>query len=495
MKFLDSEQKRQIGLEYILNQLDIKTHFGYELIKSLRPYKRNEKELLEKELDELEVIIENYKQNKLVFDEIEGNLSKLKDIRNSIKRCKGGHLLDEVELYEIKNFCFINEKLNELITCLNLDFIYLNSLKEIYILLDPEGNNLPTFHIYDSYSNNLKAIREKKRELEKRIFIEHDEEVIKKLKEERLNIVYHEEEEELKVKKYLSEKIQKWTDKFNDNFRAIAKLDFLIAKAKVSIKYNGVKPQISDEKTIAFRNLINPEVMDLLKEKGKNYTPISIELNSGSTIITGANMGGKSVSLKTISLNLLLGHLGFYVLAEEAKFTILDFIYFISDDLQSVSRGLSTFGAEIIKLREVVDSIKSGTGFAALDEVARGTNPKEGFYIVKAIAKYLNKFSSFSVISTHFDGIPDEDMIHYQVVGLKNIDVESLKRKINLNNKNSVELIQEYMDYRLEKINSLSEVPKDALNISILLGLEEKIIDIAKKLIEEGEKDEKQVKS
>lgn len=45
--------------------------------------------------------------------------------------------------------------------------------------------------------------------------------------------------------------------------------------------------------------------------KRKTYTPIGIELGEGVTIITGANMGGKSVALKTITENLLLFHMGF----------------------------------------------------------------------------------------------------------------------------------------------------------------------------------------
>jgi len=79
-------------------------------------------------------------------------------------------------------------------------------------------------------------------------------------------------------------------------------------------------------------------------------------------------------------------------------------------------------------------------------------------------------------------------MIHYQVTGLKHADFEEIKRKINLKKSNSIEIIQEYMDYNLEKITSNHEVPKDALNISVLLGLDEDIINLAKSYYEEEEK-------
>ncbi len=70
------------------------------------------------------------------------------------------------------------------------------------------------------------------------------------------------------------------------------------------------------------------------------------------------------------------------------------------------------------------------------DEFARGTNPKEGQKFVEALAKYLNDRPTISLMTTHFDGIVGDNMNHYQVVGLKNVDFENLRRKIELS-KNS----------------------------------------------------------
>ena len=218
----------------------------------------------------------------------------------------------------------------------------------------------------------------------------------------------------------------------------------------------------------------NPEIKEILEKDKKLFTPVSIDLNAGTTIITGANMGGKSVTLKTIVLNLLLGQMGFFVFAKEAQFPILSFIHFVSDDMQSVSKGLSTFGAEIIKLKEVIECVKREDGFIALDEFARGTNPKEGYFLVKSLAKYLTKINSVSLISTHYDGVVEDNMEHYQVMGLKNVDFNDLKYKINENKTHSVEIIQEHMDYKLEKVSKENKVPKDALNIALLLGFKMK---------------------
>ena len=78
-------------------------------------------------------------------------------------------------------------------------------------------------------------------------------------------------------------------------------------------------------------------------------------------------------------------------------------------------------------------------------------------------------------------------MEHYQVIGLKNVDFNALKYKIDLNKTHSVEIIQEHMEYKLEKVSKENKVPKDALNIAVLLGLENEIVDIAKSFYNEEE--------
>lgn len=463
------------------------TAFGSEEKKNIRPFKRAEEEKLRAEYKNIELMSSVLKKNEQAIGEIERVFCRVKDVRNTLKRCSENITLDDVELYEIKYFSILMEELMKAYDQLNINIkaIKFSSLNEVINILDPEGKKISTFYIYDSYSEALKNIRAKKRKLEDLIYKEDNEEKIKQLKEERLDIVLLEEVEELKIRRQLTERLSGYGLLLFENINSIGKLDFLMAKAKLAVKYNGVKPEIKDSMEISFKDMINPEVAEHLSRKNKIFTPLTIELKNGTTVITGANMGGKSIALKTLVLNLLLGQCGFYVFAEKGSFPILNFIYFISDDMQSVSHGLSTFGAEIVKLKEVIASIKKEFGFAALDEFARGTNPKEGYYLVKSLCKYLNTQNSISLISTHYDGTADDTMTHYQVVGLKNINFNVLKTKIDLNKIKSVDIIQEHMEYKLEKVSAQNEVPKDALNISVLLGLQEEVIDMAKKFYDE----------
>lgn len=299
------------------------------------------------------------------------------------------------------------------------------------------------------------------------------------MKAKRLEIVVNEEEESLEIKKILSYELYKNIDKINKNIKSIGKLDLLIAKTNLAIKYNGIKPQINNENKIQFNEVINPNMLEILIKQDKNYMPISIDINKKITLISGANMGGKSVSMKTIALNLYLFQCGFYVFAKQANLCVLDFIYLVSDDMQDINKGLSTFGGEIIKLKEITKLMKSQDGFIALDEFARGTNPIEGRLLLKSVCTYFKKFNSISLISTHYDDISIDDIDYYQVIGLKNVDFKKLKRKIDFKISN-IDTLQEHMDYRLEKVNKEAKVPKDAINICKLLGLENEIIEIVK---------------
>ncbi|MGH4126248.1 MAG: MutS-related protein [Clostridium sp.] len=482
MKFLDKQQREQIGFSFVMDKLGITTTYGLQEKKNIVPFKDSEIDKLNHELNSLESIINSMVSHKEEYNAIGRIFCKLKDVRNSIKRCSEDKILDEVELYEIKYFSMLSAELKNVLEDLdlNIEDIYLESLQGIIYTLDPQGSGIPTFYVYDEYSKTLKSIREKKRQKEKEIFTAKNDEEISELKQQRLDLVIEEEAVELRIRKELTLDISKDTKALNQNIKAIGRLDFLIAKANLAIAYGGTRPKICNEMKIHLDSAFSPEIKEILEKDKKRFTPVSIDLFAGTTIITGANMGGKSVTLKTIVLNLLLGQMGFFVFAKDAQFSILGFIHFVSDDMQSVSKGLSTFGAEIIKLKEVVECAKREDGFIALDEFARGTNPKEGYFLVKSLARYLTKFNSASLISTHYDGVVEGSMEHYQVMGLKNVDFDDLKYKINDNKTHSVELIQEHMEYKLEKVSKENKVPKDALNIALLLGLQKEIVDIAK---------------
>ncbi|KGJ48695.1 hypothetical protein KD33_13260 [Clostridium sp. NCR] len=474
---------------FITNEVNTITPYGEIEKGSIKIYRKENKLKLIKELSYVEDMINSFKKNKAVYENIQYEFCKVKNIKNTIVRLENKNILDEIELFEIKNFAINVNKIMEYYSKLNLNVDYINfkSLGKVVKLLDPDNLKLTTFRIYEAYSKQLLLIRQNKLNVEKEIFSSTDIENIEKLKKKRLEIVIQEDKEVLKIRKALTEELYNYLIDVKENTTNIGKLDLLIAKADLAIKYNAIKPSINEENKIYFKDLVNPNLQRILDLQGKKYIPISIELDKKITIISGANMGGKSVSMKTIALNLYLFQCGFFIFAKEANLCILDFIYLVSDDMQDINKGLSTFGAEIIKLKEITKLIKLRDGFIALDEFARGTNPIEGRLLLKSICEYFKQYNSISLISTHLDDINISDVDYYQVIGLRNVNFEGLKRQINLKigtdkSSNGVKILQEYMDYRMEKVSKETKVPKDAINICKLLGLDNEIINIANKL-------------
>jgi len=297
----------------------------------------------------------------------------------------------------------------------------------------------------------------------------------------RFQLVKREAEEETRVMQELTEKLRPCLSAFLANLDNIGKLDLTIAKAMLALRYHAVRPKLSEQAEVLLQNMSNPFVAEALAKNNQTLTKISLILPAGVTIITGANMGGKSVSIKTAVLNVVLCQMGFFVFADAAEIPLFDGVCLISEDMQDIGRGLSSFGAEIMCFNEVVSRLKREFLFLALDEFARGTNPEEGTSIVRAVASYLSESGSVCVMTTHYDRVVLPQFKHYQVAGL-NFPKTEQETKRNLSS------IAAYMDYNLIEASPHTEPPRDALNICKLIGLDQDVLKrIGDEYIDAGE--------
>ncbi|SHH41663.1 MutS domain V [Caloranaerobacter azorensis DSM 13643] len=542
MSFLfDDTTKKIIGFNYVMDKIKVITPFGYQLKEKLTPYMPGEEDILKDELDRVETLINLIKNNDKEFVRIKILLEHFKDLSNSVKNAVKGSTLTLIELFEMKNFIFLLKRLHEEISKLDWDIpldMRINRIEELEALLDPRNEGIMTFYIYEEYSDRLKEIREYKKKLKEDIKSEKkkirekikkdlklnvnlkgeiivskdDTELIKKIggypfliysSETYMNIKYvikstpvidrlekelekverMEEDEEYNIRKGLSKEISKFSSDLLSNMNAIGKLDLTIAKAYMAIEIDGVKPEVKNEYSINIVDGRHIEVEDFLKENGKTFTPISIDLSEGVTCITGANMGGKTVTLKLIALLSAMVQYGLFVPCKRMESGLNGFIYVSIGDLQSIDKGLSTFGGEISKLKYALTK-KDDRGLILLDELARGTNPEEGYAISKAIVNFLKNSKSITVITTHYDNIANsDDIVHFQVIGLANVNYDELREKL-LNDKiDGIEVIGQYMDYRLKRVTDKSQVPRDAINIARLMGLNEDILKEAEEIL------------
>jgi len=464
----DQEQQQEaVGFNFILNLLAPNSPYGSEKIKNLKPFLKSEIDQLESHFADVEKIIELRKNHPHKVQELQLQLMQFKNIAGIITKCEQA-ALHEVELFEVKHFLLTFEKLYDLflqhLSGLALNNVNFGSMVQLLDEFDPEKKRLIPFALNATFSKTLGEIQAQKLNVEAQMRINKTAE----LAQARKTLTIEELAEATKIMQVLSEKLRKFIPIFRLNLAAIAELDFLIAKATLAHEHGGTRPKISQTNTIILKAMTNPMIASALAKKQQTFTEISVTLTSGTTIITGANMGGKSVAMKTTVLNILLCQMGFYPFAKASEIPLFDRIFFLSGDLQSVDQGLSTFGADIFHLNNLIHKLKSEFIFIALDEFAKGTNPEEGAIIVKEVATYLSKRTCICVMSTHYDKIVAPNFKHYQIVGL---DPKKLKHHQSTAF-NDANLISQYMDYRLVEKNHSTKIPRDAFHICQLIGLD-----------------------
>ena len=286
---INNEQKRSIGFDFIMENLYCNTPYGSEKKKNLMPYKLAEKSFLINELENVKKVVENIDQLKDEFDLLEHTFMQFKEIRTSIKKMNGS-VLDEIELFEVKNFLLLLQKviisyieINKHANFIDIEFL---EMEEVLNLLDPEKKRISSFYISDMYSEELKEIRIERKEIESKILNKRVLEDSAELKKRRLEIVCKEEEIELEIKTMLTKKMQPFMDIFYKNIENIGKLDLTIQKGKLAINLGAIYPKIS-ETEVKFKNVFNPYMQELLKKRKKQFKKVNINLQKQTTFLTG----------------------------------------------------------------------------------------------------------------------------------------------------------------------------------------------------------------
>lgn len=525
MNFISEKTIKNINFDFILNEIKPITEYGNNIKKITVPYTKGQEKRLLEELEKVNTFIKL--ENKRKFIEI---FKHIKNITKVIENVKNDLVLDDVELFEIKNFLILLKKIKTILkqSSITYDDLSIIPLTHVYELLDPCNEKVNTFYIYDDYSINLKEIRYNIKQTEKKInylkkeiknelenkysvkFNFRNEITVNKIDKDRIEkllsekririsrenyITYvltinnseviddyekkleklklEEKEEEYNIRQEISREIKNNYDDFQHNFNSIGRIDYIIAKANYAIKTNSTMPQISNDLEFIIKEGRNLKLEKALKDKDKEYTPIDVSLNKNVICITGANMGGKTVSLRMIGQIAACVSYGMFVPCNYAKVCLFEHIYISVGDEQSIEKGLSSFGAEIVNLKEAIDN-SNKRSLILIDELAGGTNPKEGYAITKAVVNYLKKRNCITIITTHYDNVVDNEIQNLQVAGLK------LPKGDIINNFNE---ISKYMDYRLIEVKNEGTVPKDALNIATIVGIKDEIIKEAEKYL------------
>ena len=183
----------------------------------------------------------------------------------------------------------------------------------------------------------------------------------------------------------------------------MAEIDFHFAKARYAVKLQAVEPEITQEHGyIYFENMKHPL---LLISKGEDVVSNNFETGEkcgyNALIITGSNTGGKTVTLKTIGLFILMAKAGMFLPCTYAKLYPFKNIYADIGDSQSILESLSTFSSHMTNIIEILKESNEDS-FVLLDEICAGTDPVEGAVLAREILNKLAQEKVSGVITTHY---------------------------------------------------------------------------------------------
>ncbi|MFL6274912.1 MAG: DNA mismatch repair protein MutS [Blastocatellia bacterium] len=185
--------------------------------------------------------------------------------------------------------------------------------------------------------------------------------------------------------------------------QGVAMLDVLCALGEVAARRNYCRPQLTESDELYIRGGRHP----VIESTGERFIPNDVYLNNSTDrllIITGPNMGGKSVFLRQTALIALMAQIGSFVPAEEARVALLDRIFTRVGASDSLARGRSTFMVEMTETANILNTA-TPRSLVLLDEVGRGTSTFDGLSLAWAIAEYLHdnpQHTAKTLFATHY---------------------------------------------------------------------------------------------
>ncbi|MGW7861800.1 endonuclease MutS2 [Staphylococcus xylosus] len=246
----------------------------------------------------------------------------------------------------------------------------------------------------------------------------------------------------------------------------MGQIDFLTAKARYASSIKGTKPEFSAERTVYLPKAYHP----LLDRDTVVANTIEFAEDIETVIITGPNTGGKTVTLKTLGLIIMMAQSGMLIpTLDGSKLSVFENVFCDIGDEQSIEQSLSTFSSH---MKNIVEILQETTKHSLIlfDELGAGTDPSEGAALAMSILDYVHDIGSLVMATTHY---PELKAYSYNRDGVMNASVE-----FDVNTLSPT--------YKL-----LMGVPgrSNAFDISKKLGLNIQVIQKAKSMIGQDEQE------
>ncbi len=296
------------------------------------------------------------------------------------------------------------------------------------------------------------------------VFIEPQ--VAVELNNEIRNLKSEEEREIERILRELSGMVGQQVKSIRTDQRILAKIDLVYAKACLADEMDAVRPNINSANYVNLKKARHP----LLEGDEGDVVPIDVEVGRDfdTLVITGPNTGGKTVTLKTVGLMVLMCQAGLHIPCDASSDVgVFQQVYCDIGDEQSIAQNLSTFSSHMRNVIPIVKLADSNT-LVLLDELGAGTDPMEGAPLGMCVLEHLHERGVRTMATTHYSRLKT---FAYRIDGIQNA---------------SMEFDPETLSPTYHLVMGLPG-RSNALEIAQRLGMPERLIKRAKGLLSEDE--------
>ena len=240
----------------------------------------------------------------------------------------------------------------------------------------------------------------------------------------------------------------------NAAVEALATLDVTLAAVRYTQRYNCTAAEMLETPALAFESGRFLPLAEQLESASRQFVPIDLTLN-GPAVVTGPNMGGKTVAMQTCGFVTLAAAFGLPVPAHNARLALFDRIAWLGVGRDEPHEALlSSFAVEIVALKTVLDrGVRRLAVF--IDEFARTTSPAEGIALTVALLERLRETQAHGLAATHLPGVAKAAQVPHFAV----------------------------RDYRISQVEADESSDGEAIALAQSLGMDERFVAAAQRAL------------
>lgn len=193
------------------------------------------------------------------------------------------------------------------------------------------------------------------------------------------------------------------------SFDLLGQLDFYYAAGLFASDLRASRPRMNETGRIELRNARHPLLVLRQDPESapKDVVPLTFEIGGDkiTMLITGPNMGGKTVAIKTVGLLTLMAQSGLHIPADDpSDLSIFAEVFADIGDEQSIQANLSTFSSHLRHVVTILEEADNRT-LVLLDELGSGTDPTAGAALGMAALESLTERGSVTIATTHYGSL------------------------------------------------------------------------------------------